>query len=222
MTRFHNTLICLSAMLLLAQPLWAGPLLHPRGSVKMLDSGVVLDKQMPAPEGMLMACSGQCFIEAGGMMLAGSDQTVFAVREEAQTFHVLVREGQIDFSLRAEAKPVAFQTPFDTLDVRPYLIPADTSAVVSGTLRVDATRAVLTMTQGSLEVVNDQGRQLIHAGNAIVLAQAVTSGTTTTTTTTATFATGGLIVGAGGAALLGGAIALTDQNHDDHDEVSPF
>jgi hypothetical protein len=226
MSNLSKILAFLAAVTLLAQPLLAAsrvaPRLIPQGSVQLLDSGTVLDKEIPVPSGMLMACKGQCYIEAHGLQLMGADNTVFAVHEDGAAFTVMVQKGSIDFALRADAKPVQFQTPFDSLTAKPYLIPASSEAVVRGTLQVSETRAVLTVTQGSLELTTSDGQQLIQAGNTLVLAQAVVDGTTTgstTTTAATTFSTGGLIVGAGGAALIGGAIALTDQ---DHDEVSPF
>lgn len=232
MSKSSKIFAFLATATLLAQPLlaasMAAPRLIPQESVRLLDSGAVVDKEIPVPAGMLMACKGQCYIEGNGLQLMGADKTIFAVHEDGAAFTVLVQQGNIDFALAANAKPVRFQTPFDSVTARPYLIPASSEAVVRGTLQVSETRAVLTMTQGSLELTTDDGQQLVQAGNTIVLAQAVTSGAPTggataggaTTTAATTFSTGGLIVGAGGAALIGGAIALTDQDNDD--EVSPF
>jgi hypothetical protein len=223
MTKIQKISFFLLAALLLAQPLLAGPRLVPQGSVKLLDSGAVVDKEMPAPAGMLMACSGQCYIEANGMQLMGSDKTVFAVHEERDRFSVMVQEGTVDFALSAETKPVEFTTPFDSINARPYMLPASSDSVARGTLQVTKERAVLTMTQGSLELTNSDGQKLIHAGNSIVLAQAVVGGGTAATTTTgASFSAAGAAVAGGGAAIIGGAVADTESNKDDDDEVSPF
>ena len=225
MFQLRTMFITLALSLIVSQPLLAGPLLSPAGSVKLIESGVVVDKQMPAPSGMFMACDGQCFIETNGIILTGADQTIFAVIEEADEFRVMVRKGDVDFSLRADAKPVSFQTTHDSLTTKPFLLPASTDAVVRGTLRVDDSKAVLSITQGSLEVVNNDGRQLIHAGNALVMAQAVTSGETTPSAQTPApgsgIATGAVIIGAGGATAIGAAILTTDGSSSGT-EVSPF
>jgi hypothetical protein len=221
---FRKISLFLATALLVAQPLLAAPRLVPQGSVKMIDSGIVVDKEMPVPAGMLMACTGQCYIEANGLQLMGSDKTVFAVHEEADHFSVLVQEGSVDFALRAETKPVEFKTPFDNMTAKPYLIPASTDSVVRGTLQVSGDKAVLTMTQGSLELTNAQGQKLVHAGSALVLAQAVTDGANTsgttgtgTTLTTTQIVTGVVAVGA----VAAGAIAIGSSGGSG-DEASPF
>ena len=224
---FRRISLFLATTLLVAQPLLAAPMLVPQGSVKMVDSGIVVDKEMPAPAGMLMACTGQCYIEANGLQLMGSDKTVFAVHEEAELFSVMVREGRVDFALRADTKPVEFKTPFDTMTGKPYLIPASTDSVVRGTLQVSDDKAVLTMTQGSLELTNSQGQKLVHAGSAIVLAQAVTDGAGAsgtakagTTLTTTQIVTGAVVVGAVAAGAV--AIGSSGGGSGDGSEASPF
>jgi hypothetical protein len=224
---FRKISLFLATAILVAQPLLAAPRLVPQGSVKMIDSGIVVDKEMPVPAGMLMACTGQCYIEANGLQLMGSDKTVFAVHEEAELFSVMVQEGTVDFALRADSKPVEFKTPFDSMTGKPYLIPASTDSVVRGTLQVSDDKAVLTMTQGSLELTNAQGQKLVHAGSAIVLAQAVTDGANTSGTagtglTTTQIVTGAVAVGA----VAAGAIAIGSSSGGSGDsdgvEASPF
>jgi hypothetical protein len=177
---------------------------------------------MPAPAGTLMACNGQCYIEANGLQLMGSDKTVFAVHEEGDKFIVMVQEGNIEFALSANSKPVEFKTPFDSLDARPHMVPTSSDAVVRGTLQVTKERAVLSLSQGSLELTNSDGQKLIHAGNSLVLAQAVVGGGAAGGAAAGGTTLAGAAVAVGGAAAIGGAIATTDTDDDDDDEVSPF
>lgn len=225
MYKFRKMSAVLIAATLLSQPLFAGstPRLVPQGSVKLVESGIVMDQEMPAPAGTLMACNGQCYIEANGLQLMGADKTVFAVKENADNYSVMVQKGSLDFALGANAKPVAFTTPFDTLDVKPYAIQTGTDAVVRGNLQVTEERAQLTLTQGSLELTGADGQKLIHAGNTIVLAQANTVGGAASTAmsqiSTTTIVAGGLAAGA----VTAGAIAIASENDDDDDDdVSPF
>ena len=218
MTNFRKICFFLAGALLLAQPVLAGPLLVPQGSVKLLASGTVVDKEMPAPAGALMACNGQCYIEANGLQLMGSDKTVFAVHEENDKFSVMVQEGNVEFALGADAKPVEFKTPFDNVDAKPYMVPTASDSVVRGNLQVTKERAVLTLTQGTLELTNSDGQKLIHAGNTLVMAQAAVVGATGTTIGTTSAVGAGIALG--GAAAIGTAVATTDT--DDGDDVSPF
>lgn len=225
MFSFRKSLVVLIAATLLAQPLFAGsaPRLVPEGSVKILDNGVVMNQEMPVPAGSLMACSGQCYVEANGLQLLGADKTVFAVEEGAERFTVMVREGSLDFALGADAKPVDFRTPFDTLAAKPYAVQTGTDAVVRGTIQVTEERALLTLTQGSLELTGADGQKLIHAGNTLVLTQAADGGSgaaATTSISATTIAVGAVAVGA----VAVGAIALSSDDSDgddDDNDVSP-
>lgn len=224
MFSFRKSLVVLIAATLLAQPLFAGsaPRLVPEGSVKILDNGVVMNQEMPVPAGSLMACSGQCYVEANGLQLLGADKTVFAVEEGAERFTVMVREGSLDFALGADAKPVDFRTPFDTLAARPYAVQTGTDAVVRGTIQVTEERALLTLTQGSLELTGADGQKLIHAGSTLVLTQAAdgSEAAATTSISATTIAVGAVAVGA----VAVGAIALSSDGSDDDDDdndVSP-
>jgi hypothetical protein len=215
---------CLLFGALFAQPLTAScgaaPRLIPHGSVTLLDSGTVVDKEIPAPAGMLMACKGQCYIEGHGVQLMGADKTIFAVHEDETLFNVMVQQGSLDFALAADATPLRFQTPFDSLTARPHLIPVSSESVVRGTLQVTEHRAVLSMTQGSLELTTSQGQQLVQAGNALVLTQAVVGGevnATTTTYSTTKVVAGALAIGA----VAAGAVVLGSSGDGDGHEVSP-
>ena len=176
MKGLSRTVALMAALLFGLQPLWAvagaGPTLVPQGKVKLLGSGTVVDTEMPVPEGMLMACSGRCMVEANGFQLVGADKTVFAVQEEADRWVVMVQEGTVDFAIRVDGKPVTFRTPFDTAETRPYAQQAATDSVIRGTLRVTKERAVLSMTEGSLQLMSSSGRTVVDPGNAVVLAQA--------------------------------------------------
>lgn len=218
---------CLLFGTLFAQPLTAScgaaPRLIPHGSVTLLDSGTVVDKEIPAPAGMLMACKGKCYIEGHGVQLMGADKTVFAVHEDGALFNVMVQQGSLDFALTANATPLRFQTPFDALTARPHLIPVSSESVVRGTLQVTEHRAVLSMTQGSLELTTSQGQQLVQAGNALVLTQAVVGSETNATGPATTFSTTKVVAGVVAVgAVAAGAIALgSGSDGSDGDEVSP-
>jgi len=227
MAKAKRAALLAAAVLMAFQPVWAGSgaLLVPQGSVKILPTGAVVDSRMPVPEGVMMACSGRCLVEAKGVQFVGSDRTVFAVQEEADRWSVAVQEGAVDFAVRADAKPVSFTTPFDTVSSQPHAVPASTDSVVRGTLQVTEDRAVLRVTQGSLEVVSSSGRQLIQPGNSIVLAQAVVGAGAAGGTGGGTFLGMGTaaatVAGLGTAAIVTGAVVAENEGGNGG-EASPF
>ncbi len=205
----------LVAAMLICPPLPAGagsaPRLIPQKPVTLLATGLVVDKEIPAPSGMLLACSGECIVEADGLQLVGADQTVFALEEGSTRFLVTIMEGKLDFSLHADAKPMAFKTPYqDPEDSNTYLVQASSDDVFRGSLMIDTQndKAMLNMTKGSLKLVAIDGQKVVHAGNAIFLPTHTPDGVGTLTLASgsggseAKFSGAGLAVGAGALAIL--------------------
>ena len=172
----QQLLAFLISLMLIMQPLVAvagsSPMLIPTNPVTLLATGVVLDKEIPAPSGMLMACTGECIVEADGLQLIGADKTVFSLEEGSTRYLVTILDGELSFALRSDAKPLAIKTPFqDPADTNSYLIPASSDEVLRGTLQVDNQKgnAILAMRKGSLKLVAIDGQKLVHAGNSIFL-----------------------------------------------------
>ena len=157
---------------LLASPLMAGssspPRLIPEGTVMLVNNGAILDREVPVPDGMLMAGNGRCLIEGDGMQIVGDDKAVFAFRDEIDRSRVTVMQGVIEFALRTDAKPAEFKLPFDTVQARPA---AGSDGVVSGTLDVTPDKAVLTMARGALEISKAGERKVVPPGGSIDLAR---------------------------------------------------
>jgi len=172
----QQLLASLVSAMLIMQPLLAeagsAPRLITTNSVTLVDSGLVVDKEMPVPSGKLMACTGECIIEADGLQLIGADRTVFSFEEGSTRFLVTIIEGRLDFVMRADAKPLAFRTPFqDPEDSNTYLVPASSDEVFKGSLLINSKKdkAILSMTKGSLKLVAIDGQKVVRAGNAIFL-----------------------------------------------------
>ena len=204
----------------------------PMGYIKLLDSKIVVDKEIPVPKGMFMACKDQVYVEADGLQLLCSDKTVFAIVEKPSHFSIMIKKGNVDFALQANSKPIEFETPFDTTRAKPYLIPAGSNSLLRGNLHVSEEKALLTITQGSLEIISTSGRKLVHAGNTIVLAQATTStgDTQEPSSTTGATGTGTASIGTNLAiglttltAMSAGALIIANNDDDgDSGESSPF
>ncbi len=203
-----------SAMLVM-QPLLteagSAPRLIPTDSVTLVASGVVVDKEIPVPSGMLMACAGECVIEADGLQLIGADRAVFALEEGSTRFLVTIMEGRLDFALQADAKPLAVKTPLqDPDDSSTYLVPASSDDVFKGSLMVDGKngKATLNMAKGNIKLVAIAGQKIVRAGNAIFLLSHPTemayelSFASGSSGSEAEFSGAGLAVGAGALAIL--------------------
>lgn len=211
----HKAFTFLVAAMLICPPLPASagsaPRLIPKTSVTLLATGLVVDKEIPAPSGMLLACTGECVVEADGLQLIGADKTVFALEEGNTRFLVTIMEGKLDFSLHADAKRLAFKTPFqDPADSNTYLVPASSDDVFRGSLLIDSQndKAILDMTQGSLKLVAIDGQKVVHAGNAIFLPTHSPTGAnwqglaSKSSGSGAEFSGAGLAVGAGALGIL--------------------
>lgn len=210
------------------------PRLVPLGSVVILETGVVLDREIPAPPGMLMACKGRCYVESPGMLLSTADGTVFAIREENDRHSVAIQKGSLDFTLSDGAKPLEFRTPFDTVKASPYLVPAGNEAVVRGTLQVTENKATLSVSQGSLQIANPKRHEnLLHAGNAVNMPQPTPKSPYTAgsgkTSTDMRETLSGWVIGAASLGIIGASIGALASGGDggggggdDGDEVSKF
>ncbi|MDY0227873.1 MAG: hypothetical protein RBR38_13720 [Desulfomicrobium apsheronum] len=206
----------LLATMMLFQPLMASAAsisrLVPNGTVTLLESGTVVDKEIPLPNGILMSSNGQSLIENEGLHLVSADKTVFAIQEESTHFNLMVMEGSVDFAMSPDSKPLGFKPFFqDSAGTNPYLIPASSENVFRGTLQVTKDKATLTMSEGSLKVVSVDGQTVVNRGDTIVLAQ-LTPGATSNITgnpsrPTAETGWGGIAVGAASVGILGAAIA---------------
>ena len=187
MRNVSKTLIAVLATLLIVQPMlsWAGQgaRVIPEGKVSLLADGKEVNQfqsEMPLSEGSLMLCNGRCLVQTQNIQLVAQDKAVFALAEGKSYWDLTVKSGQVDFSMRADAKPISFHTPLDTIQTQQALVPASNAGMVKGSIKVSEKEAVLSIQEGALQVMAPDGTQLVQPGQAIRLAAA---GSTTTTTT---------------------------------------
>jgi hypothetical protein len=231
--KFFPTLL---ATMMLFQPLTVSAAsisrLVPNGTVTLLESGTVVDKEIPVPNGILMSSNGQSLIENEGLHLVSADKTVFAIQEESTHFNLMVMEGSVDFAMSPESKPLGFRPFFqDSAGANPYLIPASSENVFRGTLQVTKDKATLTMTEGSLKVVSVDGQTMVNRGDTIILAQLSSGATGSNIAENPPGPNpgadwGGIAVGAASVGILGAAIAAlatgSGGGDGDGDEGSPY
>jgi hypothetical protein len=174
-----RALILTLAMCLVFQPVlsWAGSgaRVIPTGNVSLLSDGKEVNQfqsEMPLPEASLMLCDGSCLVQLTGIQLVAQDKAVFALTEGKERWDLSVNTGQVHFAMRAEAKPVSFHTPHDTLQTEQALVPANSTGMVRGSISVSELESVLAIEEGALQVIGADGTMLLQPGQTICLAQA--------------------------------------------------
>lgn len=179
MNRITRTLVVVLAMVFVLQPVLSlagsGARIIPQGKVSLLEEGreaSQFQSEMPLPEGMLMLCNGNCVVQTPNLQLVARDQAVFALAEGKGRWDLTVKTGQLDFALRPDAKPISFHTPHDTLQTEGAIVSASGAGMVRGSLTVTESESVLTMHEGTLQVMNTDGTVLVEPGQGLRLAQA--------------------------------------------------
>jgi hypothetical protein len=178
MKAIGKSLITVLVTLLMFQPVlsWAGQgaRVIPQGKVSILADGKEVGQfqsEMPLPEGSLMVCKGSCLVQTQNIQLVAQDLAVFALSEGKARWDLIVKSGQVDFAMKNGAKPISFHTPYDSIQADRAIVPATNAAMVRGSLAVNETEAVLAIHEGTLQVMDADGTQLVQPGQSIRLAQ---------------------------------------------------
>jgi hypothetical protein len=179
MKGISKTLIAILATLMVVQPVlsWGGGSAHviPEGNVSLLADGKEVNNfrsEMPLSEGTMMLCNGKCLVQTQNIQLVAQDQAVFALTESAGRWDLTVKSGQVDFGMRNGAKPMAFHTPHDTIQAERAILPASSAAMVRGSIMVTEKETAMTVQEGALQVMSQDGTQLVQPGQTLRLAQA--------------------------------------------------
>ncbi len=180
MKKICEMFVLVLVAVMIGQPLAAfagsSPRMIPGEKVSILADGKEVNQfrsEMPVPQGTMMACSGSCIIQSQDLQLVARDKAVFALTEERSQWDLTVKTGRVDFAMRSEAKPVSFNTPHDTIRTEQVIVPASSEGLVRGFVSVTDKGTELSVQEGALQVVNQNGSQLVQPGHSILLAQAV-------------------------------------------------
>jgi hypothetical protein len=173
-----KSLIMILVMLLVFQPVfsWAGQgaRVIPQGKVSVLTDGKEVGQfqsEMPLPEGSLMLCKGSCLVQTQNIQLVAQDRAVFALTEGKARWDLTVKSGQVDFAIKTGAKPISFHSPYDSIQADRAIVPATNTAMVRGSIAVSESEAVLAKAEGTLQMIDAEGTQLVQPGQSIRLAQ---------------------------------------------------
>ena len=222
MKKFCKSFVVVLAALLVAQPMLAAAAssarIIPTGNVSLLADGKEMSQfrsEMPLPQGALMACNGNALVQTQNLQLVAVDKTVFALAESQKQWDLTVKSGQVDFAISAQAKPMAFHTPHDSIQAEQAIVPAGSDGLVRGSLSVAENGTELTIQEGALQVMTSEGQQLVQAGHSVVLAQAkvgnagkvAAAGTAATAAGAGVAAAGGSGISSTTALAAGGVVA---------------
>ena len=103
------------------------------GDFGVYKGGQLADKlsgQNPIDEGALLVCDGKCMIKSEGVSLVAADQAKLAIRNEAKTFNLFLREGNVNYTITSNARQVAFHTPQGTYTTAEVIFNAAANPVV--------------------------------------------------------------------------------------------
>ena len=146
----------------------------PQGKVSLLEEGkeaTQFQSELPLPEGTLMLCNGNCLVQTQNLQLVAQDRAIFALAEGKARWDLTVKSGQVDFAMRADAKPISFHTPLDTIQMEQAIVPVSGAAMVRGSIKVGEAESVLSVQEGSLQVMGPDGTVLVQPGYGVRLAQ---------------------------------------------------
>ncbi|ABK18993.1 hypothetical protein Sfum_3320 [Syntrophobacter fumaroxidans MPOB] len=149
--------------------------LVPSGKVSVLHGGKEVSRfrsEMPLPQGILMACNGNCVVQSRDVQMVVHDKAVFALIEDNGQWDLTVNSGRVDFAVRTEGKPISFHTPHDLVQTQRMIVPAGSEGLLRGHIIVEAKTTELGVDQGAMQVLSRNGVDLIQEGHSIVLAQA--------------------------------------------------
>lgn len=144
----------------------------PTGKVSVLEDGKAVSQfqsEMPLPQGKLMACDGNCLVQADTMQLVAHDKAVFSAAESKSQWDLALNEGRMDFTLGSQAKPLAVRTPDDMVQIERVAGSKATGYVV-----VTEKGTQVVVHEGSFQVAGRNGTQVIEAGQSMTIARADT------------------------------------------------
>jgi len=182
MKRISRAMVLVLATLMVLQPIlsWAGSgaRVIPQGKVSILEEGkevTQFQSELPLPEGTLMLCKGICLVQTQSVQLVAQDQAVFALAEVKSRWDLTVKSGQVDFTIRPDGKPISFHTPHDTIPMERAIMPASSTAMVKGSIQVTESESLLSIHEGTMQVMSPDGTMLVEPGQGLRLAAAGTT-----------------------------------------------
>jgi hypothetical protein len=131
-------------------------------------------KEMPVPEKVLLSCNGKCGIKLDDISLVGEDQSRFLIDSKLNNRYLGVEEGIVYFGISIMPRKIVFMTPKGAVSVNQVFIDASSSSkMLEGYIKVNENFSEIGVIEGgSLQLLTNDGQQLIKPGQRFILAQA--------------------------------------------------
>ncbi len=182
-----------------------------QGDISVYKGGQLAEKlsgQNPIEDGSLLVCDGKCMIKSEGISLVAADQAKLAIKNEADAFNLILREGKVDFVITDKARKIAFHTPEGVYSVGETVFNAGNSPVVRGSVMVNSDgKTEISVLEGKMVFATAEGKQTVDANSKIVLAQSQVGG--------AGAVAGGELGALVGVGVVAGAGAIDNQSNKD-------
>ncbi len=137
-------------------------------------------QEMPVPESALLSCKGKCGVKLDDISLVGEDQSRFLIDSEHNNRYLGVEEGTVYFGISTMPRKIVFMTPKGSVSVNQVFIDASSNNnMLEGYIKVTEDFSEIGVIDGgSLQLLTDDGQQMIKPGQRFILAQADIGGET--------------------------------------------
>lgn len=145
-----------------------------QGDFSVMKGDKLVDKlsgQNPLKDEAMLVCDGKCMVKSEGISLVAADQAKFAIKNEADTFRLFLREGSVDYVITDKARKIAFHTPEGVYSVAEIMFNAASNPVVRGSVKVNKDgKTEISVKEGRLTFATADGMKVVGANEKIVLA----------------------------------------------------
>lgn len=145
-----------------------------QGDFSVMKDDKLIDKlsgQNPLKEEAMLVCDGKCMVKSEGISLVAADQAKFAIKNEADTFRLFLREGSVDYVITDQARKIAFHTPDGVYSVAEIMFNAASNPVVRGNVRVTSEGVTeIEVKEGRMVFATADGMKSVGANEKIILA----------------------------------------------------
>lgn len=145
-----------------------------QGDFAVMKDDKLIDKlsgQNPLKEEAMLVCDGKCMVKSEGISLVAADQAKFAIKNEADTFRLFLREGSVDYVITDQARKIAFHTPDGVYSVAEIMFNAASNPVVRGNVRVTGEGVTeIEVKEGRMVFATADGMKSVGANEKIILA----------------------------------------------------
>ena len=194
-----------------------------QGDISVLKNDQLVERlsgQYPIQDESMLVCDGKCMIKSEGISLVANDQAKFAIKNEADTFRLFLREGSVDYVITDKARKIAFHTPEGVYSVAEIVFNASSDTAVRGSVKVNKDgKTEISVKEGKLIFATADGMKTIGANERIVLA--ISSPPSSNPPPPGDSSISPFIYVGAGAAALATVIVLADDDDDDDDQNPP-